>query len=192
MRNKVLLVVGLMTATILAGTASAVEVGIQDGGVVGSKWSFDIKITNPTGVSAQAFQATLQIAGPGALALDAPGSVAVATDPAYWVVGNSQGANAIDKGSSKYQFGDGPNNGISELLQTGDIMARFKFDWTTPGWYTINVDTGTSPLNTFVTDGNFVNQAVSVSSNGLQVYVPEPASVLLLAVALPFARRRTH
>lgn len=190
MRTRLHFLIGLMISVPFADTASAVHLVIQDNGVIGSKWSFDITIQNAEGASAQAVQTTLQIVGPGSLVLDVPGSAVVVTDPAYWVFGNSQGGDPFDKGSNIYQFGDGPDDGNAEALQDGDKVARYQFDWTTEGWYTININVDPiPPLETYFTDTNFVKQPLTVSNNGLQVYLPEPASVLLLLLGMMFAAR---
>jgi hypothetical protein len=71
----------------------------------GGAFSFDYAINNPTATSAQGFQSTVGVSGPGTLTFDGTASQGVSGTASYWVFGNSAGATALDLGSSSYQFG---------------------------------------------------------------------------------------
>jgi len=154
----------------------------------GGLFSFDLLVSNPDGVSAQAFQSTINVTGPGVLTLDAATSQAIASVADYWVYGNSDGAGAIEVGGA-YQFGDSPEDSIAKALAINDIMARYAFTWDgTAGNYNFALDLSTS--NSFVLDDSFATQALAFTpgnhpggSNSFTVsIVPEPATIILLAL----------
>ncbi len=167
-------------------------------GSPGGTFSFDLVVNDATGTSAQAFQATISSSGPGSLTLNTSASQAVASVSDYWVFGNSAGATAIDLGGSSYQFGDGPDNGIAQLLTAGDIMARYAFTWGgTPGDY--NFTLNLNPASSFILNGAFQTEALQFNSGQYPgdadsftiTMVPEPATMLLLGLgSLTLLRKR--
>ena len=156
-----------------------------------SVW-FDVFVVDPMGESAQNIQLTLsmQPIGAASLIFDATASQAVDSDPSYWVLGNSVGAGALSLGGDKYQFGDSPDNGLAELLGQDDIVARFAFTWNgNAGDYLASVDTGLT--NTYIMDESFDLAAPEWVASELTLHVPEPATVMLMALGgCTLVRRR--
>ncbi len=147
-----------------------------------SVW-FDVLIDDPMGEWAQNIQLTFFIEplGIDSLAFDAPKSQAVENDPDYWLLGNSDGAGALDLGEDKYQFGDNPEDGMPVSLGVDDIAARFAFTWDgNAGDYSVTVDTEIT--NTYIMDEGFNSAAPSWVASQVTLRVPEPATVLLLVV----------
>ena len=129
----------------------------------GDIFSFDFVISNAMGTSAQAFQSTIGVSGPGGLTFDGTSSEAVDSVADYWVFGNSAGAIAIDLGSNSYQFGDGPDDGIAQLLAIDDIMGRYAFTWDgTAGDYTFTFDFDTT--KSYILNGLFQTEALQFTS----------------------------
>jgi len=192
MRVKQSAVVGIVLSWLIL-LAPAEGVVIEPTNVVkplsaGGVFSFDYSINDPTGTSARAFQSTMGVSGPGILTFDSTASEAAASAGNYWLVGNSGGAGAIDLGSNSYQFGDDPFDGLAQTLAVGDIMARYSFTWDgTEGWYTFTLDTSIS--NSFVMNEFFSNEALGFTPGQYQgqgssfdVYIPEPSTMVLLAL----------
>lgn len=155
--------------------------------------SFDFLIMDPDGTSALSFQSTVSISGPGTLTLDGTNSEAVSSNSAYWIFGNSVGAGAMDLGGNLYEFGDSPNDPAFEALLVGDIVARYVFEWDTPGDYIVSLDlTNTTANNVFNADTWILDAlAFNPGSNPdftpggddwFTVHIPEPATLVLLGL----------
>lgn len=189
----------LLSCGVFCGKTRGVEIkpyivlmpGSQD-----ELFSFDLVISEDLTLSAQGFQATISnINGLGVLTFDVAASKSVDTETNYWVHGNSAGATAIDKGDGSYTFGDGPGNGVAELLLINDIMARYSFIWDgTEGDYTFTFDLGTD--NSYIQLDDFVSKEalqlpegawynypiISADSSSFTVHIPEPATLMLIAM----------
>lgn len=159
-------------------------------------FSFDLVISADPQLSAQSFKATIgSVSGPGVLTFDVAASETVGGEAAYWVYGNSAGATAIDNGDGSYTFGDGPDNGVAELLLENDIMARYAFTWDgTEGDYTFTLDLNTDKSYILLPD--FVSKEalqlptgpwceypiMSADSSSFTVHIPEPTTLMLIAM----------
>ena len=168
-------------------------------------FGFDLVINEDPSLLAQGFQATISnISGPGVLTFDVVASEAVSGETAYWVHGNSAGANAIDNGDGSYTFGDGPENGIAEALLIDDILGRYAFTWDgTEGDYTFTFDLNTDEsyiqLDDFVSkealqlpEGAWYNYPIiSADSSSFTVHIPESTTLILIAMgSLALLKRR--
>jgi hypothetical protein len=196
---KFTILISLLSCGVFCGKTKGVEIkphivlmpGYQD-----ELFSFDLVISEDLALSAQGFQATISnISGPGVLTFDVAASEAISGETAYWIFGNSAGATAIDKGDGSYTFGDGPDNGIAELLVIDDIMARYSFIWDgTEGDYTFTFDLGTD--NSFIQLDDFVSKEalqlpegiwydypiISSDDSSFTVHIPEPTTLMLIAM----------
>lgn len=164
----------------------------------GGLFSFDFVISSdPMGIYGQVFQSTISVSGPGTLTLDAASSAAVATVDDYWLLGNSGGAAAIDKGGNIYQFADDPWDAYAPELATNDIMARYAFTWDgTVGDYTFTLDLHTD--NSFIVLDGFISYKalqlpdpvsvwwsdpiIDAEIDSFTVHIPEPTTLILLAL----------
>lgn len=168
-------------------------------GSPGGLFSFDFVISNPAGVSAQSFQATVGVSGPGTLTFDSTASEEVDVEAAYWVFENSAGATALNPSSNSYQFGDGPDNGVAQALAVDDIMARYVFTWDgTAGNYTFTLDLDTRnsfiqlPI-TFETEAlQFSQGQYEGNSNSFTVAlpIPEPATLITFGLCGAFLLKK--
>ena len=158
---------------------------------------FDVLIRGASeGKSAEAGQVTVSmelLGAAGGLVFDSLTSEAIDADARYWLFGNSVGAVAMDLGSGRYQFGDGPDNPPFAPVEAGDILARFVFEWHgAPNQleaYQVSVYTDTA--DTFLLQ-DFVTTAPNWVANPVILAVPEPSTVALLvcgALALLRSRR---
>jgi len=157
----------------------------------GEIFSFDFVVTEPDGVTARTFQSTISISGPGALTLDEIRSEAVSSELDYWVYGNSDGVSAREVGSNVYEFADNPFSPSTEALLTGDIMARYAFEWGgTVGDYMITLDTNTAV--SFFQLGDFITMVplaidpdgwLPGDSSSFTVHIPEPTTLMLFGLA---------
>lgn len=195
-------IVFLLGCSIFTGLARAVL--ITPSNMVlpttsGESFSFDFVVSNPLSTSAQAFQSTIGVSGPGTLTFEGSTSEAVDAAAGYWVFGNSAGATTIDLGSNSYQFGDGPDDGVAQLLAADDIMARYTFTWDgTVGDYTFTLDLDTTDSS--ILNDSFQTEAVTFTSGSYTpgtaagsfiVSIPEPATLMLLGLgASVFLRKR--
>jgi hypothetical protein len=157
----------------------------------GGIYSFKMAVLDAQGSSASAFQSSLSVAGPGTLTLNVAESVAVAQNSNYWLFGNSDGAEALDK-SGQFEFGDNSHDGMSRMLMINDIVGKYAFAWDgTQGWYTFtfNLDLAHS----FIVDDQFANQPLSFESGNtaFEVFIPEPATCLLMGLGI-FAVKRSR
>lgn len=159
-------------------------------------FSFDLVISEEPALYAQGFQATIgNVNGPGVLTFDVAASEAVSGETAYWVFGNSAGATAKDNEDGSYTFGDGPGNGVAELLLENDIMARYSFTWDgTEGNYTFTLDLNTN--KSYIQLPDFISKEalqlpegtwyeypiISADSSSFTVHIPEPATLILMAM----------
>jgi len=163
---------------------SNVAVPQQSGGL----FSFDFVINNPGDFPIKAFQATINISGPGVLTFDRQGSEVVAEVAGYWIRGNSDGAAAIDKGNKKYSFGDNPKDGVAQTLSVAAAVARYSFVWKgTEGDYTFSIDPAV--VNTFILDEGLVGHSLRFSPGQYQgdegsftIYLPEPSTLAIIGV----------
>ncbi|MHC4083576.1 MAG: PEP-CTERM sorting domain-containing protein [Planctomycetota bacterium] len=171
-------------------------------------FSFDLVISTDPNPLAQGFQATIAgITGPDefVLTFDIPSSQAVSLEPAYWLFGNSAGANATDNGDYSYTFGDGPSGQSAQPLVTDDIVARYVFAWDgKEGDYTFTLDLNTDKsyilLEDFVSkealhlpvgDEWYGYPIISADSSSFTAHIPEPTTVVLLGLgSLVFLRKR--
>ena len=189
----------LISCGVFCGKTRGVEIKpsiVLMPGSTGELFSFDLVISEEPIISAQGFQATIgSISGPSVLTFDVAASEAVSGETAYWVFGNSAGATAIDNSDGSYTFGDGPGNGVAELLVIDDIMARHSFIWDgTEGDYTFTFDLGTD--NSYIQLDDFVSKKdlhlpvgdwhyypiISADSSSFTVYIPEPTTLILMVM----------
>jgi hypothetical protein len=189
MKKLVIGVVVLVFISLCVPAKGSVIIEPANDFVTPGQFGFDLIINNPDGVSAQGFQTTIDVSGPGVLTLDETESQDVDEDLAYWVYGNSVSATAIDLGGGSYQFGDGPDDGLAELLVEDDIVARYVFGWDgTEGDYTFTIDFDTN--ESFVLNEYFLKEALEFTPGGYigdstsftLHLVPEPVSLMLLAL----------
>lgn len=152
---------------------------------------FDIIVSDGLNESASAAGVRLSVTPVGhigSLTLNTAASEAVATDAAYWLNGNSDGAAAMDHGGGAYSFGDSSMSGVDVAVASGARLARFAFTWDgVSGDYEVFVDDDMN--NTFLFE-NFAKVAPDWTENPVTLYVPEPASVLALLTGAFIAWRR--
>ena len=188
-----LLVCGLLFSVPAQGAVTITPSNLQ---IDPCTVSFDLVISDPCGVSAQSFQATMSVTGTG-LTFDGPTSENVDGEADYWLFGNSAGAAAIDNLDGSYTFGDNPDDGNPQALAVDDRMARYVFEWDgTPGDFEFTLITNTS--FSFIQDDSFVNQSLALDagqytpsgSNGFTVYIPEPATLMLFGLGTTILLRK--
>lgn len=194
-----LLVCGLLLSVPARGEVTVTPTNVQLPTATGEDLSFDFVITDPFGTSAISVQTTISVSGPGSLTFDSTSSEAVNSNPAYWIFGNSGGTAASDLGSDLYEFADGANNPVFEDLLTGDIIARYVFEWDgTVGDYIFSLDlTNTTVNNVFNSDTlnldplAFDPGAYTGGSDWFSVtLIPEPATLMLLGLGGLLLRKR--
>ena len=148
--------------------------------VPGDTLSFDLTVVDAAAVVAMDFQTTFSVTGPGGLTFDVAATQNVATDPDYWIRGNSSGISAVDLGENNYQFTDEPDNPDSQALVNGIILARYVFNWNgTLGTYTFTLDENVSKSFLVTSPGGEI-EPLQLDSFTV---VPEPASITLFAFA---------
>jgi hypothetical protein len=168
------------------------------------QFSFDLVITDPQGVSAQGFQAVVSVSrsgGSGGLRGYQVTNPTAASDSDYWLCGNSAGAVFIDHGDGSYTFGDSPDDAVPQLLQAGDIVARYEFTWDgTHDFYTFTLDPDAT--RSFVLDDSFAKQPLSFpapedpeecprsSGNSFTVFIPEPSTLILIGLGGLILRKK--
>lgn len=197
---KVAILAFVLSCVIFSGPAEGVEITpiiVSMPDLPGELFSFDFVISDPMGLSAQVFQATISVSGPEVLTFDTTESEAVANATGYWVFGNSLEAVAMDLGNNSYSFDDGPSNAVAEPLATEDIMARYAFTWDgTVGDYTFTLDLDIN--KSFIQDESFTKQALQFSSGQypgdsdyFTVHIPEPTTLILIGLGgLVLLRKR--
>lgn len=191
-----------VTPTPVETQASPCTVPISPGGV----FSFDLAISDatPPDILAQGFQAIIGVSrsdGSGGLTGYQVTSPTAATDTEYWLCGNSAGAVFIDHGDGSYTFGDSPDNAVPQLLQAGDIVARYEFTWDgTWDFYTFTLDPDAA--RSFVLDDSFGKQPLDFSvpedpeecpvssGNSFTVFIPEPSTLILIGLGGLFLWKR--
>jgi hypothetical protein len=199
--NKTAIVVFIMGCLIFSARAQCVTVTPSN--VVlptsaGGIFSFDLVVLEPNSTSAYAFQATIGVSGPGTLTLDGANSVKVATLASYWAFGNS-GDASIFVSDGNCVFGDYTANGLGELLDGNDIMARYAFKWD-----------GSEGNYTFTLDLNDAKSVVQINSSGAQevlqfnpgiyqggnnyfiVNIPEPCTLIIFALGASAVLLKRH
>jgi hypothetical protein len=201
MKNLVVCLAALMVMTLCIPAQGQVIITPSNDVVDGNLFSFDLIVSEPDGASGLAFQTTISFDGPGLLLLEETLSQEVDSDPAYWIFGNSLDAGAVGIGGNSFQFGDSTNDGEPEALVAGDIVARYVFAWDVEagaGLYNFTIDL--DPRKSYVQGESLVKEALLFSpgpyeggSSGFMVYIPEPATLTLLALggAMLLKKRRS-
>jgi len=181
-------VVAIVLSVSFAGQALAnVEITPDNMDIptlTGELFSFDFVISNPDGISAQAFETRISLSGPGSLDFNSPMSTAVNAEADYWLSFANSLPGAAQDGSS-YKFSDFALNTTAEPLAVDDIVSRYAFIWDgTAGDYTFTLDLNIA--NSFVLLGDFVtSEALQFSpgnypgdSSSFTVTIPELATLL--------------
>ena len=198
MKRNIVFVLSVVFVSIACLPADAVV--ITPSNVVipefpGETFSFDFIIDDPMGVTAESYQSTITVSGPGGLSFNTAASQAVATDADYWVFDNSAGASAFVKtATNSFVFSDSPSNPEAETLLADDIMARYAFIWdgSAQGDYTFNLRLGerVSFVKNSITSSRealqFTPGQYPGDDNSFTVHLPEPASVILLVLGGAF------
>ncbi len=174
----------------------------------GELFSFDFIITDIGDLTkdALAFQAIISVSGPGVLTGDEEGSIAVSSVADYWLFENSSVPVFIGHGDNSYEFGDNPNNGIAQPLDTDNILARYAFIWDgTVGPYTFTLDSDI--LNSFIWLEDYTIEAlrlpdpdpvwwswppiIDAEIDSFTVHIPEPTALILIGMGgLVLLRKR--
>jgi len=149
------IIVGCIAMAVPVDGAIITPDNIVFPGGTGETFSFDYVIHNAQSTSALAFQATIDVFGPGGLTFD----------------------------------------GAAQLLNDGDIMARYAFTWDgTEGLYIFTLDFNTN--NSSILNSNFITEALEFEPESdplgsFSVYLPEPITVNLFVLGiLGILRRR--
>lgn len=163
----------------------------------GELFSFDFIITDIGDLTKDAlgFQAIISVSGPGVLTGDEAGSMAVSSVADYWLFENSSPV-FIDHLDDSYTFGDCPEDGIVQPLDNDNILARYAFTWDgTEGDYTFTLDLDTE--NSFIWLEDYTKEPlqlpnpeppwwsypiVNATDNSFTVSIPEPTTMILLAL----------
>jgi hypothetical protein len=153
---------------------------------VGDIFSFDFVILDATDTNITAFQATVNVKGPGSLTFNALNSEAVAATDGYWAFGNSGGTNAFVQ-DGNYVFGGDTSSGY-EPLTSNDIMARYAFIWGgTEGDYTFILNLNTQ--NSFVQNEYYVKEPLEFTpgsypgtNNSFTISIPEPGTLVIFVL----------
>jgi hypothetical protein len=159
----------------------------------GEIFSFDFVIGDPCGVSALTFKSEINTSFPGTLTLDETISEAVVGEAGYWIPAGLSLVEVYENLDGSYSFSDDPCSvdpcSISLTLVTGDIMARYAFEWDgTIGDYEISLNTNIA--NSYVFNFNtFDNVPLAINpgvypgdASSFNVHIPEPATLMLFGL----------
>lgn len=199
----VLLMVCVLSFSLPAqGEITITPANVQLPTAAGEDLSFDFVITNlgdPCGVSAISFQSTITTSGPGTLTFDGTSSTAVTGEASYWLP-SSPFVGAFENPPGNYVFSDEPLDGLGRVLAADDIIARYVFEWDgTVGDFTFTLDPDIADSFFLKDDFTFITfvplaidpgEWLPGDSGSFTVYIPEPATLMLLGLGGFLLRKR--
>ncbi len=149
----------------------------------GDSFAFNL-LYNDSDISAVSFQATINITAgdTSALALDITASQQINTDSNYWLFNNSGQAKIQQPQVGSFVFSDFANNGLATPLTQAKILARYEYVWDgTEDTFTFTLDNDIIDSSLLV---NFQDEPVELDTNdnSFSVFIPEPATLLLLTI----------
>jgi hypothetical protein len=146
-------------------------------------FAFDL-LYKDSPISAVSFQSTVKITQGdiSALTLDITSSEQIESDSNYWLFNNSGQVKALQSEPGAFVFSDFSDDGLAVQITQAMTLAHYVFIWDgTEDTFTFTLDTDVVDSSLLV---NFQDEPVELDStdNSFSVLIPEPASLLMLAL----------